>query len=155
MTGTVRLIDDDADLRAVLEQTLTLAGIAVEAFSDARSALAGLDADYAGIVLSDVRMPGMDGLQLFSHLRGMDPDLPVILLTGHGDVAMAVAALQQGAYDFLTKPVGADRLAASCRRALSARALVLENRRLVRRAGEDAARVAPTWPELSAAPPGR
>ena len=143
MTGTVRLIDDDDDLRAVLEQTLTLAGIAVEAFSDARSALAGLDADYAGIVLSDVRMPGMDGLQLFSHLRGMDPDLPVILLTGHGDVAMAVAALQQGAYDFLTKPVGADRLAASCRRALSARALVLENRRLVRRAGQDAARVAP------------
>ncbi|KJZ30154.1 hypothetical protein TW83_16155, partial [Paracoccus sp. S4493] len=71
MTGTVRLIDDDADLRAVLEQTLTLAGIAVEAFADARSALAGLDAEYAGIVLSDVRMPGMDGLQLFSHLRGM------------------------------------------------------------------------------------
>ena len=143
MTGPVRLVDDDADLREVLTQTLTLAGLSVEPFADAAAALAGLDGDYPGIVLSDVRMPGMDGLQLFAHLRGLDPDLPVILLTGHGDVAMAVAALHQGAYDFLTKPVAADRLTASVRRALSARALVLENRRLARRAGQEAARIEP------------
>lgn len=139
----VRLIDDDDDLREALSQTLTLAGIAVETFACARAALPGLDAGFAGIVLSDVRMPGMDGLQLFRHLQTVDPDLPVILLTGHGDVAMAVEALQQGAYDFLTKPVAAERLTASVRRALAARALVLENRVLVRRAGQDAARVAP------------
>lgn len=132
----VRLIDDDEDLRAVLAQTLTLAGIAVEDFPDASRALHGLDADFPGIVLSDLRMPGMDGLQLFAHLSRMDADLPVILLTGHGDVRMAVEALQAGAYDFLTKPVGADRLTASVRRALAARALVLENRRLHRRSGE-------------------
>ncbi|WP_410217053.1 sigma-54-dependent transcriptional regulator [Paracoccus sp. (in: a-proteobacteria)] len=126
----VRLVDDDDDLRAAQRQTLTIAGIGVEDFSAAEAALTGMDADYPGIVLTDVRMPGMDGIQLFKRLHAMDPDLPVILLTGHGDVQMAVTALQDGAYDFLTKPVAADRLVASLKRALAARALVLENRQL-------------------------
>ncbi|MDN5569024.1 MAG: sigma-54 dependent transcriptional regulator, partial [Paracoccus sp. (in: a-proteobacteria)] len=84
-----------------------------------------------------VRMPGMDGIQLFRHLHDMDPDLPVILLPGHADVDMAVSALHAGAYDFLTKPIAADVLTAALRRALATRALVLENRRL-RRLGDDA-----------------
>ncbi len=78
----------------MLAQTLTLAGIVVEVFPDAWSALAGLNTDTAGIVLSDMRMPGMDALQLFAHLRGVDPGLPLILLNGHGDMAMAGTALQ-------------------------------------------------------------
>ncbi|MGR3248805.1 MAG: sigma-54-dependent transcriptional regulator [Paracoccus sp. (in: a-proteobacteria)] len=134
----VRLIDDDDDLRAAQRQTLTLAGLEVEDFAAAAPALAGLDADFPGVILTDVRMPGMDGIQLFRRLNALDPDLPVILLTGHGDVQMAVSALQDGAYDFLTKPVSADRLIAALRRALATRALVLENRRL-RQPSQDAA----------------
>lgn len=145
MTGLVRLVDDDDDLRAAQVQTLQLAGFAVEDFARASDALAGVTRDYPGVVLSDVRMPGMDGMQLFQRLHAIDPDLPVILLTGHGDVPMAVAALKAGAYDFLTKPVARDVMLASLNRAVSARALVLENRAL-RQASHDAA---DAFPELS------
>lgn len=145
MTGLVRLVDDDEDLRAAQVQTLQMAGFQVQGFGLAAEALKGVTRDFPGVILSDVRMPGMDGLQLFGHLHGIDPDLPVILLTGHGDVPMAVAALKAGAYDFLTKPVGRDVLLAALNRALSARALVLENRDL-RQASHDAA---DAFPELS------
>ncbi|WP_207099483.1 sigma-54-dependent transcriptional regulator [Paracoccus shandongensis] len=145
MTRLVRLVEDDEDLRAAQVQTLQLAGFRVEDFGLATDALAGVTRDYPGVVLSDVRMPGMDGLQLFQALHGIDPDLPVILLTGHGDVPMAVAALKAGAYDFLTKPVGRDVLLAALNRAATARALVLENRAL-RQASHDAS---DAFPELS------
>ncbi|MTE01308.1 response regulator [Paracoccus sp. YIM 132242] len=145
MTGLVRLVEDDEDLRAAQVQTLQLAGFRVEDFGLAADALAGMTRDYPGVVLSDVRMPGMDGLQLFGRLHAIDPDLPVILLTGHGDVPMAVAALKAGAYDFLTKPVGRDVLLAALNRAATARALVLENREL-RQASHDAS---DSFPELS------
>lgn len=144
MTGLVRLVEDDEDLRAAQVQTLQLAGFRVEEFGLAADALTGVTRDYPGVVLSDVRMPGMDGLQLFQRLRAIDADLPVILLTGHGDVPMAVAALKAGAYDFLTKPVGRDGLLAALNRAAAARALVLENRAL-RQASHDAS---DSFPEL-------
>ncbi|MFC3169537.1 sigma-54-dependent transcriptional regulator [Paracoccus fontiphilus] len=144
MTGLVRLVDDDEDLRAAQVQTLRMAGFEVQDFGTAAGALAGITPDFPGVVLSDVRMPGMDGLQLFRHLHAIDPDLPVILLTGHGDVPMAVAALKAGAYDFLTKPVARDVLLAALNRAAGARALVLENRQL-RQASHDAA---DSFPEL-------
>lgn len=131
-TRLVRLVDDDLDLRLAQEQALTLAGFAVESFGLAEQALQGLSPDWPGVVLSDVRMPGMDGFELFQRLHQMDPDLPVILLTGHADVPMAVAALKQGAYDFLSKPVGAEQLAVSLNRACQSRALVMENRALKR-----------------------
>lgn len=131
MTGLpVRLVDDDADLLEVQTQALRIAGFTPEPFLRPQEALAGLTADYPGVILSDVRMPGMDGFQLFRHVQAIDEDLPVILLTGHGDVEMAVAALKAGAYDFLTKPVGLDALAAALRRASATRALVIENRKL-------------------------
>jgi two-component system C4-dicarboxylate transport response regulator DctD len=95
-----------------------------------RRPLAAIDRDFDGVVVSDIRMPRMDGLDLLARLRALDPDLSVILVTGHGDVPMAVKALHDGAADFLTKPFAADHLAASIRRALERRALVLENRRL-------------------------
>lgn len=132
LPSLVRLVDDDADLLAAQVQALRIAGFRVEPFTDAAEALRGLSRDYPGVVLTDVRMPGMDGLDLLARLTAMDPDLPVILLTGHGDVPMAVKALTDGAYDFLTKPVGLDDLGATLRRALAARGLVLENRRLRR-----------------------
>ena len=135
----VRLVDDDPDLLAAQRQSLRIAGFEVEAFDNAQDALAGLTPDYPGVVLSDVMMPGIDGLELFRRLRGIDEELPVILLTGHGDIEMAVEAMRAGAWDFLTKPVGRDALAAALVRAAKARALVLENRQLRARADRERA----------------
>lgn len=132
MTDTVlvRLVDDDEDLLAAELQSLKIAGFRAEGFSDPRKALEGLTPEYPGVILSDVRMPEMDGFEFHRRVRAIDEDLPVILLTGHGDVAMAVEAMRAGAWDFLTKPVGLDQLTAALRRAGQARALVLENRAL-------------------------
>lgn len=99
-------------------------------FSRAEDCLASLPAHFPGVILSDVRMPGIGGLQLLEQLQARDPDLPVILLTGHGDVPMAVEAMRNGAYDFLEKPFSPESLMGSLCRALEKRRLVLENRRL-------------------------
>ncbi|MER8958254.1 MULTISPECIES: sigma-54 dependent transcriptional regulator [unclassified Mesorhizobium] len=132
----VILIDDDRDLLKATVQTLELAGFSVSAFAAAAEALAGLDAGFAGVVVSDIRMPQIDGLQLFNRILRLDTDIPVILVTGHGDIAMAVKAIKDGAYDFITKPFAADRLVQSVRRAAEKRRLVMENRALREAAGE-------------------
>ncbi|WP_320195447.1 sigma-54-dependent transcriptional regulator [Agrobacterium rosae] len=132
MSGTVYLVDDDSQLRKAMRQTLDLEGMTVMPFPRAEQALEALSIDFDGVVITDVRMPGMDGLQFFERLRQIDPDLPVILITGHGDVPMAVAALQKGAYDFISKPFPAERMVESARRALEKRRLVMENRALKR-----------------------
>lgn len=126
----VAFVDDEADIRAANSQSLGLAGFAVTAFEDAESALAALGADFAGVVVSDLRMPRLDGIELFRRLKARDPELPVILITGHGDIETAVAMLREGAYDFIPKPYAADRLIESVRRAAQHRRLVLENRAL-------------------------
>ena len=144
MTGssprTVAFVDDDADLRESNRQTLELAGFEPIMFDNAGAALARITADFAGVVVSDIRMPGMDGLQLFAALRERDPELPVLLVTGHGDVPTAVAAIREGAYDFITKPYAADALVRSVTRALDLRRVELENRKL-RAAAESAASI--------------
>lgn len=127
---TIFFVDDDAALREANVQTLDLAGLAVAAFPDAQSVLPRIDADFAGVVVTDIRMPGMDGLELRAAIHAIDPDIPVILITGHADVAMAVRALHDGAFDFLAKPFAADHLVGITRRALAHRALILDNRRL-------------------------
>ena len=129
----VAFVDDDEDLRRANVQSLTLAGFEPMPCSDAESALTAIGGDFDGVVVSDLRMPGMDGLELFRHLNERDADLPVILITGHADIQTAVAAVQRGAYDFLSKPYLPDRLIASVQRALEKRALVLENRQLRKR----------------------
>jgi len=139
-TNSVFLVDDDRDLRKATAQTLELAGYEVSAFGRASEALDALPTDFPGVVVSDIRMPEIDGLELFERVRARDPDLPVILITGHGDIPMAVQAIQGGVYDFITKPFAADRLLQSLARAEEKRALVLENRRLrhaVEAAGDD------------------
>ncbi|MFC5757744.1 sigma-54-dependent transcriptional regulator [Rhizobium sp. GCM10022189] len=136
-TIPVFLIDDDKDLLKATKQTLELAGFAVSTFSAAMDALKVLRADFTGVVVSDIRMPQVDGLQLFDRIRRLDEDLPVILMTGHGDIPMAVKAIQDGAYDFITKPFAADRLVQSVHRAAEKRRLVLDNRAL-REAAEQA-----------------
>ena len=134
---SVFLVDDDRDLRKAMRQTLELAGFTVSPFASATEALAELTPDFAGVVISDIRMPGMDGLAFFRKVADLDPDLPVILMTGHGDIPMAVQAIQDGAYDFIAKPFAADRLVQSARRAEEKRRLVMENRAL-RQAAETA-----------------
>lgn len=126
----VMLVEDDDALRRAIVQGLELAGFTVGAFADAEQALVRLD-DYAdAAIVTDVRLPRMDGMQFLAAVRELDPDAPVVIMTGHGDVAMAVAALKQGAYDFLTKPFAIDHLSATLDRALERRRLVAENRRL-------------------------
>lgn len=126
----IAFVDDDDDLRNANRQTLELAGFTVVPFADAMSALRFLTPDFTGVVVTDVRMPHIDGLELFRRLRTLDPDLPVILITGHGDIDMAVEAMQEGAYDFIAKPYPADRLVQSIVRAAEKRRLVMENRHL-------------------------
>lgn len=128
--GTVYLVDDDSQLRKAMRQTLELEGMTVMPFPKAELALDALEENFDGVIVTDVRMPGMDGLQFFEHVRKIDADLPVILITGHGDVPMAVSALQNGAYDFIAKPFPAERMVESVRRALEKRRLVMENRAL-------------------------
>lgn len=126
----IMLVEDDDALRHATAQGLELAGFAVRAFADAEQALARLDAVAEGAIVSDVRLPRMDGLEFLAAARALDPDVPMVIVTGHGDVAMAVTALKHGAYDFLTKPFAIDHLAATLHRALERRRLVTENRQL-------------------------
>ena len=127
---TVLFVDDDATVREANVQSLELAGLDVAAFGDAASALERIDAEFTGVVVSDIRMPRIDGLQLFARIREIDPEIPVILITGHADVPTAIGALKQGAFDFMAKPFAADHLVAAIRKALETRRLVIDNRRL-------------------------
>ena len=130
MTRKVLLVDDDAAVRAALAQTLELAdldAIATGSFIEAKDHIAP---GFEGVILSDIRMPGRDGFHLLSYARGVDAELPVILLTGEGDIPMAVSAMGRGAFDFLEKPCAPKDLLRVIERALNTRALVLENRRL-------------------------
>lgn len=130
MLNAVIVVDDEASIRTAVEQWLSLSGFEVQLFSRAEECLAKLPKNFPGVILSDVRMPGLSGLELLAEVQLRDADLPVILLTGHGDVPMAVEAMRDGAYDFLEKPFSPDALLNSLRRALDKRGLILENRRL-------------------------
>ncbi|GHC80225.1 sigma-54-dependent transcriptional regulator [Limoniibacter endophyticus] len=130
MMTDVLLVDDDRDLSAAIAQSLEIAGLSVQRAGSANQARTLLDENFSGVVVSDVRMPGMDGLEFLDLLHAMDADLPVVLMTGHGDIPMAVRAMQTGAYDFITKPFATEQLVTSIRRALEKRRLVIENRDL-------------------------
>ncbi|MFO1209235.1 MAG: sigma-54 dependent transcriptional regulator [Amaricoccus sp.] len=128
----VAIIDDEADMRESVAQWLQLSGFEPVAFDAAEPALKALGADFDGVVISDIRMPGMDGMALLRRLQSIDPGLPVILMTGHGDVPMAVEAMRIGAFDFVEKPFDPDRLAELCQRGGEIRARTLETRALRR-----------------------
>jgi two-component system C4-dicarboxylate transport response regulator DctD len=126
----VYLIDDDDSVRLGCEQALQLADLTVRTFRDAESAIGALEEDPPAVVVTDVQLPNMSGLQLLEELKKRDRDLPVILITGHGDIIMAVQAMRANAYDFIEKPFHSQRLIDVVRRALEKRALVYEIRRL-------------------------
>jgi len=128
----IAIIDDERDMRQSISQWLALSGYDTETFSSAEEALKTLGPDYPGIVISDIKMPGMDGMQFLKRLMGTDSALPVIMITGHGDVPMAVEAMRVGAYDFLEKPFNPDRMSDLAKKATSQRRLTLDNRALRR-----------------------
>ncbi|WP_213875077.1 sigma-54 dependent transcriptional regulator [Pseudomonas sp. dw_358] len=123
---TVLIVEDDPHVLLGCQQALALEDIASEGVASAEQALQRVGVDFAGIIVSDIRLPGMDGLQLLARLKTLDPVLPVVLITGHGDISMAVGAMRSGAYDFMEKPFAPERLVEVVRRALAQRALALE-----------------------------
>ncbi len=127
---TVLLIDDDHEVLDASRQTLELEGFTVEATARPENALGTLCPSWPGVVVTDVRMPGLDGFALLERVRAADPEVPVVLVTGHGDIAMAMRAVREGAYDFIEKPAEPGHLVEVVRRALAHRRLVLENRSL-------------------------
>ena len=129
-SAPVFLVEDDAAVRKGCEQALSIADIPVRGFPTGEAMLAALATSTPSLVVSDIRLPGRDGLTLLKELRQYDRDLPVLLMTGHGDVAMAVEAMREGAHDFIEKPFPSERLVAAVKSALEKRALVQENRQL-------------------------
>lgn len=128
----IAIVDDEQDMRQSISQWLALSGYDTETFASAEDALKVLGPDYPGIVISDIKMPGMDGMQFLKKLMGSDSTLPVIMITGHGDVPMAVEAMRVGAFDFLEKPFNPDRMNELARKATHNRRLTLGNRALRR-----------------------
>ncbi|MCU0816054.1 MAG: sigma-54 dependent transcriptional regulator [Cypionkella sp.] len=136
MNQCILLVDDDEAMRRSTRQALELAGHEVRSFASAEEALGAVSPGLNGVLVTDIRMPGMDGMTLMERVRTIDGDLPVILITGHADVSLAVTAMRRGAYDFIEKPFAMQALAVVLRRALDHRALVVENRRLRAVAGQ-------------------
>ena len=128
----VAIVDDEADMRQSISQWLALSGFDTETYPSAEEALKVIGPEFPGVVVSDIKMPGMDGMAFLKRLMGMDSGLPVILITGHGDVPMAVEAMRVGAYDFLEKPFNPDRMTELAKRATQARRMTLDNRALRR-----------------------
>lgn len=122
----VLLVEDDEDVRLGAAQALDLAGFEVQAFGAVEPARAAITEGVPAVVVCDVQLPGQSGIGWQAELRRADPQLPVILVTGHGDIAMAVQAMRDGAYDFIEKPYASDRLVAVVRRAAEQRRLALE-----------------------------
>ena len=123
---TVLIVEDDFHMQLGCVQALQLAGLAVEAVESAEAAIPLITPGYAGVVVTDMRLPKADGLSLVRHCHALDPDLPVIMITGHGDVTLAVEAMRSGAYDFLPKPFSPEILVEIVRRAMEKRSLTLE-----------------------------
>ncbi len=128
----IAIVDDEKDMRQSISQWLALSGYETETYASAEDALRVIGADYAGVVVSDIRMPGIDGMQFLKKLMGVDSALPVIMITGHGDVPMAVEAMRLGAFDFLEKPFNPDKMTELAKRATNARRLTLDSRALRR-----------------------
>lgn len=132
MKKQVLLIEDDDAMRASLAQTMELEGIVVIVANGLGQARRSIRANFAGIVLSDIRMPQDDGFSVLEYVKSVDIDLPVIMLTGEADVPMALRGIKEGAYDFLEKPCPSDTLLESLERALNFRDVILKQRQLER-----------------------
>ena len=132
MASDILVVDDEADIRDLVAGILADEGYAVRTANDAESALAAVRARKPALILLDIWMAGggMDGLELLDVVKALDPDLPVIMISGHGNIETAVSAIKRGAYEFLEKPFKSDRLLLVVERALETTNLRRENRRL-------------------------
>lgn len=128
----VAIVDDEPDMRESISQWLVLSGFETETYASAEDAMKVIGPDYPGVVVSDIRMPGMDGIAFLKRLMNQDSNLPVILITGHGDVPMAVEAMRLGAMDFMEKPFNPEKMSALAKKALQSRRMTLDNRALRR-----------------------
>ncbi|CAN5185376.1 nitrogen assimilation response regulator NtrX [soil metagenome] len=128
----ILVVDDEADIRDLVSGLLEDEGHAVRVASNAEEALAGIRARKPTLLVLDIWMQGggMDGLELLDMVKALDADLPVVMISGHGNIETAVSALKRGAYDFIEKPFKSDRLVVVIERALEAATLKRENRRL-------------------------
>src|SRR5437016_8657597 len=124
-------VEDDNDVRIGGVQALELAGFSVSGFASVETAAVSVCADMRFVVVCDVRLRGKSGLEWLSDLRRLDQDLPVILITGHGDIAMAVQAMRTGAYDFIEKPCSSEQLGSMVRSAVEKTRLPLDARLLI------------------------
>ncbi|MBV8680794.1 MAG: sigma-54-dependent Fis family transcriptional regulator [Aquitalea sp.] len=122
----VLIVEDDPDVRLGCEQALALEGLDARGVASAELALGLLHQGFPGVVVSDIHLQGQDGMALLRQLKAGDPSLPIILITGHGDVSLAVQAMKDGAYDFIEKPFSPERLHEVVCRALEQRRLSLE-----------------------------
>ncbi|MDG2460704.1 MAG: nitrogen regulation protein NR(I) [Luminiphilus sp.] len=122
LTEQVWIVDDDSSIRWVMEKALTRAGVACRAFETGGEVLEALSVEEPMVVVSDIRMPGMDGIELLSHIRHQQPDLPVIITTAHSDLDSAVNAYEEGAFEYLPKPFDIDEMVSTVTRAQSQRA---------------------------------
>lgn len=129
-SGEVILIDDERSVRMAIAQTLELDEFKVHEFESAAGVLKSISTDYAGVIVSDINLPGQSGLDLFDDIKQIDAEIPVILITGHGDISMAVNAIRNGVYDFIEKPFSNSEFLDVVRRAMEKRKLLLENRNL-------------------------
>ncbi|BEV72712.1 MULTISPECIES: sigma-54 dependent transcriptional regulator [unclassified Paludibacterium] len=127
---SVFIVEDDPSVLLGCMQAFELEGIPVQGAASAEEALQQIGSGFAGVVVSDIRLPGTDGMALLKKLRQRDAELPVILITGHGDISLAVQAMKDGAYDFIEKPFSPERLLDVTRRALEQRRLGLAVRNL-------------------------
>lgn len=118
-TKQVWVIDDDRAIRWVLERALTQADCTVASFEDAGSALDQLEDEQPSVIVTDIRMPGMDGLSFLGKVRARYPHVPVIIMTAHSDLSSAVASYQGGAFEYLPKPFDVDEAVALVRRAIA------------------------------------
>src|SRR6201997_5316025 len=132
MASDVLIVDDEADIRELVAGILQDEGHGTRTARDSDDALAAVVARRPNLVFLDIWLQGsrLDGLQLLDSLKQQHPELPIVMISGHGNIETAVSAIKRGAYDFLEKPFKADRLLLVVQRALEATALRRENRRL-------------------------
>lgn len=156
--GIVWVVDDDSSIRWVLERALTGAGLSCTTFESGSDVLDALTTKTPDVLLSDIRMPGMDGLALLKQIKQRHPMLPVIIMTAHSDLDAAVSAYQQGAFDYLPKPFDIDEAVALVERAIShyrgaataaSRARFWAYHRHHRRSASDAGCVSHYWPSVA------
>jgi two-component system nitrogen regulation response regulator NtrX len=146
MARRVLVVDDDPGIRDALRMILEYEGYQVTTAADGKSALTSLDSERVDAVLLDIKMPGMDGLETLDRIAEREAAPPVLMISGHGDIATAVEATRRGAVDFLEKPPERERILVSLRNALSRNSLAAENERLRQKLDEESVLVGKSAP---------